>query len=70
MSQLTEAPAAQARVLRVLADQLEHGGAKLSPDLVAALERELEDRADLEASLSRANEPSIPWEQVKAELGL
>lgn len=70
MSHPAEAPTAQAKVLRVLADQLEHGGGTLPPELVEALVRELEDRSDLEASISRADEPSTPWEQVKAELGL
>lgn len=30
----------------------------------------LEDLADLEAIRSRRDEPGIPWEQVKRELGL
>lgn len=70
MSQPTEATGAQAKVLRVLADQLEQGGAELSSDLMEALERELEDLEDLKVIAARADEPLIPWEQVKAELGL
>ena len=30
----------------------------------------LEDRDDLEAALDRDNHKEIPWEQVKADLGL
>ena len=30
----------------------------------------LEDRLDIEEARKRLNEPTIPWEQVKKELGL
>jgi hypothetical protein len=70
MAQSTEAPAIQAKVLRVLADRLEHGGRALPRELERALVRELEDRADLEEARARSGEPTTTWEQVKAELGL
>jgi len=31
---------------------------------------ELEDRLDVEEARKRMNEPTIPWEEVKKELGL
>jgi hypothetical protein len=66
-----ETPEVQAKVLRKLADRLERdGGPALPGELEEALVRELEDRIDLDAVRERRDEQAIPWEQVKAELGL
>jgi hypothetical protein len=65
-----EVSTVQAKVLRVLADRLDHGGPALPTDLEAALMRELEDREDLEDVRARRDEPSISLEAVKARFGL
>lgn len=66
-----EVAQAQAKVLRRLADRLERDDSAALPDeLEDVLVAELEDRIDLELARQRRDEPAIPWEQVKAELGL
>jgi hypothetical protein len=59
----------QAMTLRNLADAVEHDQ-PLPAEVEEAIARELEDRLDREAVSAARGEPSIPWETVKAELGL
>ena len=43
-------------------------GAVVPPDVIDSLEAE--DEEDIRDALAAMKEPSIPWEELKAELGL
>jgi phage terminase small subunit len=60
----------QVRLLRAIAERVERGELALSPSLQAELERVLEDELDREAVQAARGEPTVPWDKVKADLGL
>lgn len=60
----------EVRLLRSLAERIERGEMLLPPELHEALARALEDAIDRAATRDRQGESSVPWDKVKASLGL
>jgi hypothetical protein len=60
----------EVRLLRSVAERVERGEVVLPEQLHEALVRVLEDALDSAATRERQGEPAVPWDKVKASLGL